>query len=150
VLLEPVPDAKKESLRDLFARMDGMGADPLFPEGRKGADLVAAMQASPYNEIGLEPERGPMAELKQGVVVRLKSGGPLMTVEGTAGGFLEDGQIRCQWFFRETLHNEVFHRECLAPAGISENFEERLERLRKQSNEFNAQQDKRSKDVGQD
>jgi hypothetical protein len=40
--------------------MDAMGADPLFPNGRKGADLVAAMQASPYKEIGLEPERRPM------------------------------------------------------------------------------------------
>jgi antitoxin VapB len=35
VLLEPVPEAGKESLEDLFARMDAMGADPLFPEGRK-------------------------------------------------------------------------------------------------------------------
>jgi antitoxin VapB len=60
VLLEPVPDAKKESLKELLARMDAMGADPLFPNGRKGADLVAAMQASPYKEIGLEPERRPM------------------------------------------------------------------------------------------
>jgi antitoxin VapB len=60
VLLEPAVDAKKESLKELFARMDAMGADPLFPNGRKGADLVAAMQASPYKEIGLEPERRPM------------------------------------------------------------------------------------------
>jgi antitoxin VapB len=35
VLLEPVPDAKKESIEELFARMDAMGADPIFPEGRK-------------------------------------------------------------------------------------------------------------------
>jgi antitoxin VapB len=35
VLLEPVPDEKKESLKELFARMDAMGGDPLFPEGRK-------------------------------------------------------------------------------------------------------------------
>jgi len=35
VLLEPVPDAKKESLNELFARMDAMGGDPIFPEGRK-------------------------------------------------------------------------------------------------------------------
>ena len=60
VLLEPVPDAKKESIKKSFARMDAMGADPLFPEGRKGADLVAAMQASPYKEICLEPERPRM------------------------------------------------------------------------------------------
>jgi antitoxin VapB len=60
VLLEPVSEVGKESLKELFARMDAMGADPLFLEGRKGADLVAAMQASPYKEIGLEPKRGRM------------------------------------------------------------------------------------------
>ena len=33
---------------------------------RTGADLVAAMQASPYKEIGLEPERGrtPVREVR--------------------------------------------------------------------------------------
>jgi antitoxin VapB len=35
VLLEPVLDTKKESVEEWFARMDAMGADPLFPEGRK-------------------------------------------------------------------------------------------------------------------
>jgi antitoxin VapB len=35
VLLEPVPDPKKETIEELFARMDAMGADPIFPEGRK-------------------------------------------------------------------------------------------------------------------
>jgi len=35
VLLEPVPLLRKESAEELFARMDAMGADPIFPEGRK-------------------------------------------------------------------------------------------------------------------
>ena len=35
ILLEPVLDAKKESMEELFARMDAMGGDPIFPEGRK-------------------------------------------------------------------------------------------------------------------
>jgi len=35
VLLEPVPAEKKETVEEWFARMDAMGADPLFPEGRK-------------------------------------------------------------------------------------------------------------------
>ena len=35
VLLEPVPPTKKETPEELFARMDAMGGDPLFPEGRK-------------------------------------------------------------------------------------------------------------------
>ncbi len=35
ILLEPVSEVGKRSLEELFARMDAMGADPLFPEGRK-------------------------------------------------------------------------------------------------------------------
>jgi antitoxin VapB len=35
VLLEPIPAAAKESVEELFARMDAMGGDPIFPEGRK-------------------------------------------------------------------------------------------------------------------
>jgi antitoxin VapB len=35
ILLEPVPEEKKETVEEWFARMDAMGADPLFPEGRK-------------------------------------------------------------------------------------------------------------------
>ena len=30
VLLEPVPETRKESVEEWFARMDAMGADPLF------------------------------------------------------------------------------------------------------------------------
>jgi antitoxin VapB len=35
ILLEPLPEVVKESPEQLFARMDAMGADPIFPEGRK-------------------------------------------------------------------------------------------------------------------
>jgi antitoxin VapB len=35
VLLEPVPETRKETIEELFARMDAMKGDPLFPEGRK-------------------------------------------------------------------------------------------------------------------
>jgi len=35
ILLEPVPTTKKETIEELFARMDAMGGDPIFPEGRK-------------------------------------------------------------------------------------------------------------------
>jgi uncharacterized protein YodC (DUF2158 family) len=91
-----------------------------------------------------------MDEFKLGNVVRLNSGGPQMTVEGTAGGSLEEGRIRCQWFLRDKLHHEVFHRECLTLVSNSEYFEERLERLRKKSKEFNAQQNMESKDISQD
>jgi len=36
------------------------GTTGVTPDGGNGADLVAAMQASPHKEIDLEPERGPM------------------------------------------------------------------------------------------
>ena len=35
ILLEPIPETKKETVEEWFARMDAMGADPLFPDGRK-------------------------------------------------------------------------------------------------------------------
>ena len=35
VLLEPLPRGRKESAEQLFALMDSMGADPIFPKGRK-------------------------------------------------------------------------------------------------------------------
>ena len=35
ILLEPLPEAKKETVEELFVRMDAMGGDPIFPEGRK-------------------------------------------------------------------------------------------------------------------
>lgn len=60
VLLEPVSKKRKDAIEDVFARTDAMGGGAILPECRKGADLVAAMQASPYKEIGLEPERPRM------------------------------------------------------------------------------------------
>ena len=35
VLIEPLPAVEKETLEEMFARMDAMGGDPIFPEGRK-------------------------------------------------------------------------------------------------------------------
>jgi len=35
VLIEPWPADGKETPEEMFARMDAMGADPIFPEGRK-------------------------------------------------------------------------------------------------------------------
>jgi antitoxin VapB len=35
ILIEPLPSVKKETLEEMFARMDAMGADPIFPNGRK-------------------------------------------------------------------------------------------------------------------
>ncbi len=61
VLLEPMAGAKKETPEQWFARIDAIKGDPIFQERRKGADLVAAMQASPYKETSLEPDRVIMA-----------------------------------------------------------------------------------------
>jgi virulence-associated protein VagC len=60
VLLEPVSKKRRETAEEWFARIDALRGDALIPENRKGADLVAAMQASPYKKIGLEPERRRM------------------------------------------------------------------------------------------
>jgi antitoxin VapB len=35
VLLEPIPERRRETVDEWFARLDAMGADPLFPEGRR-------------------------------------------------------------------------------------------------------------------
>jgi hypothetical protein len=35
VLIEPLSSVKKETPEEMFARMDAMGGDPIFPEGRK-------------------------------------------------------------------------------------------------------------------
>lgn len=35
VLLEPMPEAEKESVEEWFARIDALRGDPIFPEGRK-------------------------------------------------------------------------------------------------------------------
>jgi antitoxin VapB len=35
VLLEPIPEETEESVEEWFARLDAIGGDPIFPEGRK-------------------------------------------------------------------------------------------------------------------
>jgi antitoxin VapB len=35
VLLEPLPEKKKETVEEWFARLDALRGDPIFPEGRK-------------------------------------------------------------------------------------------------------------------
>ena len=61
VLLQPIneaqSEAQKETPRSGWRGLTRSREIRIFPERRKGADLVAAMQASPYKEISLEPER---------------------------------------------------------------------------------------------
>ena len=47
-----------------------------------------------------------------GDVVRLKSGGPKMTVRGVASG----GAINCEWFAKEAVRKESFAPEMLERA----------------------------------
>jgi antitoxin VapB len=35
ILLEPAQENREETTEEWFARLDAMGADPLFPKGRK-------------------------------------------------------------------------------------------------------------------
>lgn len=35
ILLEPVPEVRKETVEEWFARIDAIKGDPLFPDGRK-------------------------------------------------------------------------------------------------------------------
>jgi len=54
VLLESVPDAKKDRMEELFARMDAMGADPIFPEG---ANRILPLFVSISSELPARYER---------------------------------------------------------------------------------------------
>ena len=56
----------------------------------------------------------------KGEQVRLKSGGPVMTINSFSQSETEDGQvvynIRCHWFSKETLKQGVFNHEELEKA----------------------------------
>ena len=58
--------------------------------------------------------------IKAGDLVRLKSGGPTMTVIGIKGGGSEDDKIRCQWFLKNLdvmPQSKVFVRAALEKMG---------------------------------
>jgi uncharacterized protein YodC (DUF2158 family) len=53
---------------------------------------------------------------KPGDAVRLKAGGPIMTVDGVyAEGSIE--QVKCQWFSEGRFHEGVFQAQTLIRAG---------------------------------
>lgn len=62
-----------------------------------------------------------MARFQPGQIVRLKPGGPPMTVKEwfpapARGG----GEYRCQWFSGARLGDELFTQEALEPADVPE------------------------------
>jgi hypothetical protein len=59
LIMERLRSGAFKSIEDVL--MNALQGAPMPPkEFHTGADLVAAMQASPYKEIDLEPERFPM------------------------------------------------------------------------------------------
>ena len=57
----------------------------------------------------LRIEQSAMEDFEIGNVVQLRSGGPKMTVHG----FAPDGDVICQWFEGNAVHEESFPREAL-------------------------------------
>lgn len=50
-----------------------------------------------------------MNDLKVGDVVQLKSGGPLMTIEGIGKyGYVEETQAKCKWFEGKKVIENTF------------------------------------------
>jgi uncharacterized protein YodC (DUF2158 family) len=55
-------------------------------------------------------------KIKRGDTVRLKSGGPIMTVGGAGIG----GEYECDWFYGEELRHGNFYPEQLEPVEMEE------------------------------
>lgn len=56
-----------------------------------------------------------MPSLKVGDTARLKSGGPLMTVESIRSDLGDDASILCVWFVKEEIKNGWFSPAALQP-----------------------------------
>ena len=54
-------------------------------------------------------KQSAMEDFEIGNVVQLRSGGPKMTVHGV----VSDGDVVCQWFEGNVVHEESFPREAL-------------------------------------
>jgi len=53
--------------------------------------------------------------MKPGDLVKLKGGGPVMTVEAIRGNGLGEG-VYCQWFVKGELHCAAFNHQSLIKA----------------------------------
>lgn len=60
-----------------------------------------------------------MAEFKKGDVVQLRSGGPRMTVvdlgDYSSSGLGPADGVKCQWFEKTKIHEQVFDAAALKP-----------------------------------
>ncbi len=66
-------------------------------------------------------------EFRKGDVVKLKSGGPLMTVSNI-GEYLGEQKVWCVWFEKTKKFEETFAPEVLAIAGSPTGFSGRVVR----------------------
>lgn len=60
LIMERLRSGAFESVEDVLLQALQNSQTPSKKETRTGADLIAAMQASPYKDIDLEPETGSM------------------------------------------------------------------------------------------
>jgi uncharacterized protein YodC (DUF2158 family) len=54
-----------------------------------------------------------MSEFKKGDIVRLKSGGPSMTVERISDSSMVENPVKCQWFAGHKLQEGWFAPESI-------------------------------------
>src|SRR5690349_9222943 len=76
----------------------------------RNSSSAAATEREEVLRKGSAPiEHTAMEDFEIGNVVQLRSGGPKMTVHG----LVSDGDVICQWFEGNAVHEESFPREAL-------------------------------------
>lgn len=86
------------------------------PSGHSGDHRIEQTAAALMRITSVGWRRPMVSDLKKGDVVKLRSGGPNMTVQGlddyTMSCGIEDG-VNCVWFEGNKQHSEVFDRAVL-------------------------------------
>src|ERR1051326_879500 len=73
------------------------------------AGYLARKVHNAFRKLLAPSEHTAMEDFEIGNVVQLRSGGPKMTVHG----LVSDGDVICQWFEGNVVHEESFPREAL-------------------------------------